>query len=53
MGKILDGRTLAKAIRAEVGVGVAELLQKHQVNPGLAAVLVGGLDGAHALHETP
>ena len=47
--KILDGRTLAKEIRAEVAVGVAELLQKHQVNPGLAAVLVGD-DPASAIY---
>ena len=49
MVKILDGRTLAKEIRAEVAVGVAELLQKHQVNPGLAAVLVGD-DPASAIY---
>ena len=47
--KILDGRALAKEIRAEVAVGVAELLQKHQVNPGLAAVLVGD-DPASAIY---
>ena len=47
--KILDGRTLAKEIRAEVAVGVAELLQKHQANPGLAAVLVGD-DPASAIY---
>ena len=49
MVKILDGRTLAKEIRAGVAVGVAELLQKHQVNPGLAAVLVGD-DPASAIY---
>ena len=49
MVKILDGRALAKEIRAEVAVGVAELLQKHQVNPGLAAVLVGD-DPASAIY---
>ena len=49
MVKILDGRTLAKEIRTEVAVGVAELLQKHQVNPGLAAVLVGD-DPASAIY---
>ena len=47
--KILDGRTLAKEIRAEVAAGVAALLQKHQVNPGLAAVLVGD-DPASAIY---
>ena len=49
MIKLLDGRILAKEIRAEVAVGVAELLQKHQVNPGLAAVLVGN-DPASAIY---
>ena len=49
MVKLLDGRTLAKEIRAEVSEGVAELLQKHQVNPGLAAVLVGD-DPASAIY---
>ena len=49
MVKILDGRTLAKEIRAEVAACVAELLQKHQVNPGLAAVLVGD-DPASAIY---
>ena len=40
MAKILDGTALAKEIRAEVSQGVAEMLEKHQVTPGLAAVLV-------------
>jgi methylenetetrahydrofolate dehydrogenase (NADP+)/methenyltetrahydrofolate cyclohydrolase len=39
--KILDGRTLAAEIRAEVGVGVLEMQRNHEVTPGLAAVLVG------------
>ncbi len=39
--KILDGQALAKEIRAEVAVGVAEMQRKHRVTPGLAAVLVG------------
>ena len=41
MVKLLDGATLAKEVRAEVAVGVHEMVQKHQVTPGLAAVLVG------------
>ena len=49
MVKILDGRIMAKEIRAEVAAGVAELLQKYQVNPGLAAVLVGD-DPASAIY---
>ena len=41
MVKILDGVALAKEVRSEVAAGVAEIQQKHQVTPGLAAVLVG------------
>ena len=41
MVKILDGSALAKEVRGEVAVGVAEMQQKHQVTPGLAAVLAG------------
>jgi methylenetetrahydrofolate dehydrogenase (NADP+)/methenyltetrahydrofolate cyclohydrolase len=41
MVKILDGVALAKEVRAEVAVGVEEMLHKHQVTPGLAVVLVG------------
>ena len=49
MVKILDGAALAKEIRAEVAVGVEEMLEKHQVTPGLAAVLVGD-DPASAIY---
>ena len=49
MAKILDGQALAKEIRAEVAVGVAEMQQRHQVTPGLAAVLVGD-DQASAIY---
>ena len=49
MAKILDGRALAKEIRAEVAVGVGEMQQKHEVTPGLAAVLVGD-DPASAIY---
>ena len=41
MTKILDGAALAKEVRARVAAGVLEMRQKHQVTPGLAAVLVG------------
>ena len=41
MAKILDGAALAKEIRAEVAADVAEMQRKHDVTPGLAAVLVG------------
>ena len=49
MAKILDGQALAKEIRAEVAVGVAEMQQRHRVTPGLAAVLVGD-DPASAIY---
>ena len=49
MVKILDGAALAKEVRAEVVVGVAEMLQSHGVTPGLAAVLVGD-DPASAIY---
>src|SRR5438067_13463191 len=39
--KLLDGKQLAQAMQAEIAAGVAELLQKKGVRPGLAAVLVG------------
>jgi len=39
--KILDGKALAEEVRGEVATGVAEMQQKHNVTPGLAAVLVG------------
>jgi len=46
MAKILDGRTLAKEIRAEAAAGMAEMQQRRQVNPGLAVVLVGSERGS-------
>ena len=49
MVKILDGSALAKEVRGEVGATVAEMQQKHQVTPGLAAVLVGD-DPASAIY---
>jgi methylenetetrahydrofolate dehydrogenase (NADP+)/methenyltetrahydrofolate cyclohydrolase len=39
--RILDGRPVAAAIRAEVAAGVAELVARGCRPPGLAAVLVG------------
>ena len=47
--KILDGKALAEEIRGEVATGVAEMQQKHNVTPGLAAVLVGD-DPASAIY---
>ncbi|HEU0020349.1 MAG TPA: bifunctional methylenetetrahydrofolate dehydrogenase/methenyltetrahydrofolate cyclohydrolase FolD [Dehalococcoidia bacterium] len=49
MAKILDGAALAKEVRAEVAAGVLDVQQRHQVTPGLAAVLVGG-DAASAIY---
>ena len=49
MAKVLDGRTMAQEIHAEVKAGVDELRRKHEVTPGLAAVLVGD-DPASAIY---
>ena len=49
MAKILDGAALAKEIRAEVAADVAEMQRRHDVTPGLAAVLVGE-DPASAIY---
>ena len=49
MAKILDGAAMAKEVRAEVAAGVLDVQQRHQVTPGLAAVLVGG-DAASAIY---
>ena len=46
MVKILDGSALAKEVRDEVAAGVAEMQLKHQVIPGLAAVLIGDDPGS-------
>jgi methylenetetrahydrofolate dehydrogenase (NADP+)/methenyltetrahydrofolate cyclohydrolase len=49
MAKLLDGTALAKEVRTEVAVGVREMVEKHGVTPGLAAVLVGD-DPASAIY---
>ena len=49
MARILDGTALAQELRAEVAAGVLEMQQKHQVTPGLAAVLAGD-DPASAIY---
>ena len=49
MAKVLDGRTMAQEIHAEVKADVDELRRKHGVTPGLAAVLVGD-DPASAIY---
>lgn len=39
--KIIDGKAIATALRAEVATGVAALQQSHGITPGLAVILVG------------
>jgi methylenetetrahydrofolate dehydrogenase (NADP+)/methenyltetrahydrofolate cyclohydrolase len=39
--KLLQGKPVAEAIKAEVAAEVAELIEKHGVRPGLAVVRVG------------
>ncbi|KAJ8612867.1 hypothetical protein CTAYLR_002045 [Chrysophaeum taylorii] len=39
--EIIDGKAIAKAVRLEVASGVAELVKRNGVRPGLAVVLVG------------
>lgn len=41
MGMIIDGKSIAQQIRAELKMEVARLQQKRGITPGLAAVLVG------------
>ena len=41
MGRILDGKAVARAVRAEVGQRVDLYRAAHGTPPGLAAVLVG------------
>src|SRR5690606_19657733 len=39
--KLLQGKPVAEAIKAEVAAEVAELVEKHGIRPGLAVVRVG------------
>jgi methylenetetrahydrofolate dehydrogenase (NADP+) / methenyltetrahydrofolate cyclohydrolase len=39
--KLIDGKTIAAALRQRVGAGVGELVAKRGVKPGLATILVG------------
>lgn len=41
MYSLIDGRAIAKQIYSEIESDIAELRTKHQIVPGLAAVLVG------------
>lgn len=38
---IIDGKSIAEALRARIAAQVAELKHAHQITPGLAVVLVG------------
>ncbi len=49
MARALDGAALAKEVLGEVAAGVLEMREKHNVIPGLAAVLVGD-DPASAVY---
>lgn len=45
-GKLIDGKAIAKKVKAELKDDI-ELLQQHGVTPGLAAVLVGDDPASH------
>ena len=47
--ELISGTEIAREIRAEVAVTVAEMKAKHDVTPGLAVVLVGD-DPASAVY---
>jgi methylenetetrahydrofolate dehydrogenase (NADP+)/methenyltetrahydrofolate cyclohydrolase len=47
--RVLDGRTVAQAIRDEVAAGTAALASEHGIVPGLTVVLVGD-DPASAIY---
>ena len=38
---LIDGKAIAEELRARIGAGVADLQATHNLNPGLAVVLVG------------
>jgi methylenetetrahydrofolate dehydrogenase (NADP+) / methenyltetrahydrofolate cyclohydrolase len=41
LGRLLDGKTIAREIRAEVCRGVDQLLREHRVRPRLDVIMVG------------
>src|SRR5207247_877101 len=41
MAQILDGKALAQTMQAEIATRVAEFTRKHELRPGLAAIIVG------------
>ena len=46
LAKILDGKKLAQSMQAEIAEQAAAFFAKHQIRPGLAAVLVGDDPGS-------
>ena len=44
---LIDGKAIAARIRAEIGTKVTQLVEKHGVRPGLAAVLIGDNPASH------
>ena len=49
--QLLDGNALARQIRGELTVEVADFIENNGVVPALAAILVGGDPGAIVLDE--
>ena len=47
--ELIDGKAIGAAVRTEVAAGVAEVVERHGLIPGLAAVLVGD-DPASAVY---
>ena len=47
--ELIDGKAIGAAVRTEVAAGVAEIVERHDFIPGLAAVLVGD-DPASAVY---
>ncbi len=45
--RIIDGKAIAASLRAEVAGGVAALVERHGLKPGLAVVLVGDDPASH------
>ncbi|MEO5340725.1 MAG: bifunctional methylenetetrahydrofolate dehydrogenase/methenyltetrahydrofolate cyclohydrolase FolD [Magnetococcus sp. MYC-9] len=41
MGKIIDGKEIARRLRTELQAEVQTLVSEHQIHPGLAVILVG------------
>ncbi len=46
--RLIDGKAIAAQLRAELSARIQTLREKHNITPGLAAVLVGDDPAAHA-----